>query len=204
MKSIKFIKNSFFLYLFEEKSFLKIANYTSLKTTMFTLILINFLLIFFANFIKFNFSWSNTFTEILIILLQTGISFLIMFFLFMIVSGFYHIIYRYFGANAKFKKMVIIINSINIVAIILFLINIFIIVILKKFEIPIIYSKTIFIIFTIALIIWYLIVNVKYIAKIQRVSTIKSYYIFGLIPTIILLIIALIIIKSFIFAKFAL
>lgn len=204
MKSIKFIKNSFFLYLFEEKSFLKIANYTSLKTTMFALILINFLLIFFANFIKFNFSWSNTFTEILIILLQTGISFLIMFFLFMIVSGFYHIIYRYFGANAKFKKMVIIINSINIVAIILFLINIFIIVILKKFEIPIIYSKTIFIIFTIALIIWYLIVNVKYIAKIQRVSTIKSYYIFGLIPTVILLIIALIIIKSFIFAKFAL
>lgn len=187
MKSLNLLFNSFDLYLFDNDSFKKIANNTSLKTSSFTLFLFSFEICLFSGVIAY-FKYNKSFTEILFLIIIGSILFFIFtFYLFLIISGFYHLIYKLFKSNAKFKKMLQMIISINLVASILFLIiNYFFFLI---FLYPnLIFHKTLmylFGFFDFGLLIWYLIVNVVYLGKIQRVNNLKSLCAF-LIPIFIL------------------
>ena len=191
MKTIKFILNSFGLYLFEHKNFLNISNKTSLKTAIFSLFIINLIFSIIGNVIFDKIKQINLVEGLISILISSTIGFLVLLFLIFIFSGFIHLIYKIFKSNAKLKKIIIMVISTNIVFFILYSIFGGILFYLIKHP-NLSFHKilfTLFGLFNLILIIWNFIVSYKYYGKIERVSSIRSFIAYSIIFLIIYIII---------------
>jgi len=183
MKTTNFISNSFGLYLFEHKNFLNIANKTSLKTVIFSLFIVNLIFSIIGNIIFGKLKHISIIEGLINTIITSTIGFLVILFLIFIFSGLIHIIYKLFKSDAKLRKIIIMVISVNIVFFILYAIFVGILYYLIKHP-NLNFHKilfTLFGIFNLALIIWNFIVSFKYYGKIERISNIKSLFAYSII-----------------------
>ena len=183
MKTAKFLANSIGLYFFEHENFLNIGNKTSLKTAIFSLFFINFIFSLFG-IIIFGIYKEWQFIKIVIdIILSSIFGFLFLLLLLIFYSVILHFIYIIFLSNARFKKVVIATISMNII---FFIVSFFLGGILYYIIVhPNLYFHgvlfTVFFAFNLLFLIWYFVVNYLTYAKVERVSKIKSLFLYGFI-----------------------